>query len=276
MGCRIPERYTLVIARTGRPPLTISLRPAMIWGTAAVLAAVALGWGLSIRASEPPVQVAPVLQEKPKPVADPLDSKAKTLLRRLDAVERKLDRIRKQAGMAGFVRGSLAASIGARRTLEMAEQRLGRLEANLDERALRLGLAKAEARPRGMPLRGEVRMTSRFGLRRDPVASGSEFHNGLDFDGELGTPIYATAPGIAETAGWKNGYGRCVVLAHGWGYQTLYGHMSRVAVTEGARVKRGQLIGYVGNTGRSTGTHLHYTVYLQGEAVDPRPYLEAR
>ena len=117
------------------------------------------------------------------------------------------------------------------------------------------------------------RIASGFGYRIDPVYKTSKFHAGLDFAAPQGTPIYATANGTVEVAGnTGNGYGNHVVISHGYGYGTLYGHMFRVKVKAGERVKRGEIIGWVGSTGKSTGPHCHYEVHRNGDPVDPVYY----
>jgi len=114
------------------------------------------------------------------------------------------------------------------------------------------------------------RMASGFGYRIDPIYKTTHFHAGLDFAAPQGTPIYATANGVVTTAGnMANGYGNHVVINHGYGYQTLYGHMFKVKARAGSRVKRGEIIGYVGNTGKSTGPHCHYEVHKNGRKLDP-------
>ena len=114
------------------------------------------------------------------------------------------------------------------------------------------------------------RIASGYGYRIDPVYKTTKFHAGLDFAAPQGTPIYATANGTVETAGnTGNGYGNHVVINHGYGYQTLYGHMFRVKVRPGQHVKRGEVIGWVGSTGKSTGPHCHYEVRRNGDTVDP-------
>jgi len=114
------------------------------------------------------------------------------------------------------------------------------------------------------------RIASGFGSRIDPVYKTVKFHYGLDFAAPQGTPIYATADGIATTAGSTgNGYGNHVVINHGYGYETLYGHMVRVKVKNGQAVKRGEVIGWVGSTGKSTGPHCHYEVHKYGDKIDP-------
>ena len=114
------------------------------------------------------------------------------------------------------------------------------------------------------------RIASGFGYRIDPVYKTTKFHAGLDFSAPQGTPIYATADGTISTAGNSgNGYGNHVIINHGYGYETLYGHMVRVKVKNGQTVKRGEVIGWVGSTGKSTGPHCHYEVHKNGEKINP-------
>jgi murein DD-endopeptidase MepM/ murein hydrolase activator NlpD len=115
-----------------------------------------------------------------------------------------------------------------------------------------------------------TRIASGFGTRIDPIYKTPKFHAGLDFTAPQGTPIYATANGTVLVAGFTDGgYGNHVVINHGYGYETLYGHMFKVKVHVGQVVKRGEVIGYVGTTGKSTGPHCHYEVHKNGTAVDP-------
>lgn len=114
------------------------------------------------------------------------------------------------------------------------------------------------------------RVASGFGYRVDPVYKTVKYHAGLDFAAPQGTPIYATANGTVKVAGnLGNGYGNHVVVNHGYGYETLYGHMFRISVRAGKQVKRGEILGYVGSTGKSTGPHLHYEVHKNGRPLDP-------
>ncbi len=114
------------------------------------------------------------------------------------------------------------------------------------------------------------RVASGFGYRIDPVYKTVKFHAGLDFTAPQGTPIYATANGTVKVAGnLGNGYGNHVIINHGYGYETLYGHMFKVKVTKGQKVKRGEIIGWVGSTGKSTGPHCHYEVHKGGRPLDP-------
>jgi len=112
-----------------------------------------------------------------------------------------------------------------------------------------------------------------FGWRRDPIDGAREFHKGVDIVASKGTPVRASADGLVTAAGRMAGYGAMIQVVHGFGMSTRYGHLSRVMVTPGQRVKRGDVIGLVGSTGRSTGPHLHYEVFRAGVQVDPRKYL---
>jgi murein DD-endopeptidase MepM/ murein hydrolase activator NlpD len=114
------------------------------------------------------------------------------------------------------------------------------------------------------------RIASGFGYRIDPVYKSIKMHAGLDFAAPQGTPIYATANGRIKTSGYSSGgYGNHVVIDHGYGYETLYGHMVRVKARAGQQVLRGEIIGYVGTTGKSTGPHCHYEVHKNGNKIDP-------
>lgn len=117
--------------------------------------------------------------------------------------------------------------------------------------------------------------TSGFGTRTDPFNGYSAMHAGIDLAGPIGTPIYAAADGIVDRAGWANGYGNLIELDHGKSIQTRYGHLSAILVTTGQRVHRGDLIARMGSTGRSTGSHLHYEVRIDGHAVNPVPFLQS-
>ncbi|WP_422345369.1 M23 family metallopeptidase [Parasphingorhabdus sp.] len=118
-------------------------------------------------------------------------------------------------------------------------------------------------------------MSSGYGYRRDPFTGGGAMHSGIDFKGPHGQPILSAARGTITHAGWKSGYGKTVEITHGNGLMTRYAHLSKIHVTTGQKVKQGLQVGAMGSTGRSTGTHLHFEVRLNGKAVNPRPFLEA-
>jgi murein DD-endopeptidase MepM/ murein hydrolase activator NlpD len=121
------------------------------------------------------------------------------------------------------------------------------------------------------PVNGTI--TSGFGYRTHPVTGTSRLHAGVDFGAPTGTPIVAAAAGTVVSAGWQGGYGNAVIIDHGGGEATLYGHQSRLAVSSGTRVSRGEVIGYVGSTGLSTGPHLHFELRIDGVPTDPMPRL---
>lgn len=116
------------------------------------------------------------------------------------------------------------------------------------------------------------RTASGYGVRIDPIYRTPRFHSGMDFSAKVGTEIYATGNGVVTFAGWKQGYGNCLMIDHGYGFQTLYGHMSKFKARVGQKVTRGEVIGQVGNTGKSTGPHLHYEVIVRGKHDNPSKY----
>jgi len=120
---------------------------------------------------------------------------------------------------------------------------------------------------------GGGRISSVFGYRVHPITGSWEYHEGLDINGKSGAPIYSTAEGTVVFSGWRQGYGVCVGIDHGNGFSTLYAHNTRNIVYEGEHVKKGQIIGYVGSTGSTTGVHCHYEVHFQNRAVDPARFL---
>jgi len=145
---------------------------------------------------------------------------------------------------------------------------------SLDE-ILKLAKAKSnllEAIPAIQPVRNEnlKQMASGFGYRSDPFTKARKMHEGMDFTAKTGTPIFATGDGVVKSADNSlSGYGNHIEISHGFGYMTLYGHLSKYKVKRGQRVKRGDVIGYVGSTGRSEAPHLHYEVHKDGKVVNP-------
>ena len=153
------------------------------------------------------------------------------------------------------------------------EVRANEILGGLDRMNLyRLAAFKA---PFAMPVKDSFRWTSGFGYRKDPKGYGTRMHEGTDMAGSTGTPIYATADGVISHAGWDNGYGRLVKIRHEFGMETRYAHLSEIRVEVGQRVSRGDRIGDMGNSGRSTGTHLHYEVRQNGTAVNPMTFIKA-
>lgn len=125
----------------------------------------------------------------------------------------------------------------------------------------------------GMPLASYKRLSSGFGYRKHPIGGGSKMHKGLDLAADRGTRILAADNGTVIWAGWKGGFGYCVIVDHHNGYETIYGHCSKLIADVGDNVRRNDLLAEVGSTGASTGNHLHFEVHKDGIAVDPEPYL---
>ncbi len=164
--------------------------------------------------------------------------------------------------------------INTSKKIDTISKQLAVQSKSLDE-ILRLAKAKdnlLRAIPAIQPVKNENlrHMASGFGYRSDPFTKARKFHAGMDFTARTGTPIYATGDGVVRRAdAGSSGYGNHVVISHGFGYETLYGHLSRYKCRPGQRVKRGDIIGYVGSTGRSQAPHLHYEVHKNGRPVNP-------
>lgn len=151
--------------------------------------------------------------------------------------------------------------------LSLQSEQLALLESLLSNQELDASLL-----PTGWPVRSGYASSS-FGARSDPFSGYNSFHTGVDFAGPKGSDILAVADGVVQFAGVRSGYGKTIEIDHGNGYMTRYAHNSSNVVAEGERIKAGQLIGKVGSTGRSTGSHVHFEVWLNGKVVNPRQYL---
>ncbi|MEM9148053.1 MAG: DUF5930 domain-containing protein [Pseudomonadota bacterium] len=152
------------------------------------------------------------------------------------------------------------------------DTRIASLMSDLEQ--VNLMRVAVERLPFGMPVHG-ARKTSGFGKRRDPFRRTWSMHNGVDWAGPRGTPIYSTAAGVVSFSGRQRGYGIVVVIKHAFGYETRYAHLDKSLVEVGQRVERGLKIGKMGNTGRSTGTHLHYEIRVGEEPINPTKFIEA-
>ena len=149
-----------------------------------------------------------------------------------------------------------------RSLLEGLESRLQSVRTNVDKRN-----ALANATPSIWPAQGWL--TSTMGPRTDPLTGGADYHSGLDIAGDKGQPVYATAAGVVTQAGYSGGYGNLIVIDHGFGLETRYGHLSAFVAHTGDHVKRGEMIARLGSTGRTTGAHLHYEVMANGRLLNP-------
>jgi len=303
MRRRVSERYTILITRTGKEPRTFSFRPVVVLMALFAFASWAgvTGYLYARNAALKDTQARlEQLSEQARALSlrlseeqnrnDMLAGEAAEMLKQLDRLEAEIDRLRERAGLPKLevtpVKGENKGGEGqgggipldTEAMLKLTAERIKTLTGNLSakiEPALEQTLAKEAARPVGYPLKVHTYIASGFGTRRNPFGRGYEFHDGIDLPAWYGTPIYATAPGKVIEAGWSNIYGYYVKLDHGYGYRTLYGHMSKILVKRGQVVKRGEVLGKVGSTGRSTGPHVHYSVYIWGKAVNPVSFLEA-
>jgi murein DD-endopeptidase MepM/ murein hydrolase activator NlpD len=282
MRFRLPRPYTILITRTGETPVAITFRPWPLILLGVLLAALPVVW------------VTRLLGHNEQLVErnEDLTETANEVLLELETLDSEVDDLRERAGLpensssnarpaVESSQGGMAVSVEAEELFRLAKSRMPQIDSQLKAQvlpALETTLAEEEARaaalPNEKPLRGNLEVSSEFGLRRNPFGGFSyEMHRGIDFRGPIGTPIYATADGIVVTAQYSGGYGNYVVIDHGYGYETLYAHMSDLSVRAGDRVRRGDLVGELGSTGRSSGPHLHYEVHRNGQAVNPRYYL---
>lgn len=293
---RRPTRYTLLLAKSGGGSRALSLPG---WTLLLLLALLGLWTGANLyfwqksreaRALEARLQALSqearrlsLALEAERAKNGTLAEEARRTQKELEELRKAIEELRRRAGLSplnaipvryqeGGRGGGTGGALGA-----WAEVRAEVLDLKNQLRevapALERTLEVERSLPRGLPLGGYQGITSFFGVRKNPFGPGYEFHDGLDLAAPYGAPIYATGSGVVARAGWMGIYGLAVLLDHAEGYQSLYGHLSRVLVRPGQRVERGQVLGYVGSTGRSTGPHLHYAVYRYGTPLDPRSFL---
>lgn len=283
MRFRLPKPYTILITRTGETPVAITLRPLPILVLGLVLTALPIVWVAKL------VGHNEQLAER----NENLTETANEVLVELETLDSEVEDLRQRAGLAAdgtppstteveSSQGGVSSSVKAEALFSLAQSRLPQIDSELEGQvrpALESTLAEEQARaaslPNAKPLKQELDVSSEFGLRRNPFGGRRyEMHSGIDFRGAIGTPVYATAQGLVMKSERSGGYGNHVVIDHGYGYETLYAHLSKLDVKVGDRVNRGDLIGALGNTGRSSGPHLHYEVHHNGQPVNPRYYLQ--
>ncbi len=206
-----------------------------------------------------------------------LDPATRQAISRLPAVVKS----RAAGGSDVALASSANAAAGATKpvpegTFGILKDLLGSLESRLASVRSQVESQQAlgRATPSTWPIVGWL--TSVYGNRKDPFTGQPDFHTGLDISAEYGTPIKATADGLVQSAGYNGNYGNSVVLDHGYGIGTRFGHMSRIAVRPGQKVLRGEIVGYVGATGRATSSHLHYEILMNGQPINPLRFLLAR
>jgi murein DD-endopeptidase MepM/ murein hydrolase activator NlpD len=214
-------------------------------------------------------------------VVDELGETAKVDPSTAAAIAKLPSRVRNQA-MGGVALSPLtatalisAAVTSPENTFGILRQLLGVLEDRLQ--IVRTDAERWQALSRATPAIWPAVgwLTAGFGRRSDPFTGEPAQHLGLDISGDKGQPVFATADGIVQSAGWASDFGNLVVVAHDFGLTTRYAHLSRLAVQAGSVVQRGEVIGYIGSTGRSSGTHLHYEVWANGRPMNPLQLLTA-
>lgn len=276
----VPKRFRILITLTGQRSLKFSISPFPIILGLSVVVTPAVWAGKTFYA----------LQQR----HDQLSESAAEVLEELEVLDEEVEKLRQRAGLskekrqqveadANGGKGGVSVVLDTEQQLQDAKARLPALTSRLKQQvqpALEKTLQAEEARnaalPQGKPTKGSSPISSDFGLRPGPFGGSAELHDGIDLLGDYGAPIYATANGKVERAEYFGGYGYHVLIQHGYGYQTLYAHLSKLAIRPKSSVKRGQLIGYMGSTGRSTGTHLHYSIYRNEKAIDPKPYMVSK
>lgn len=298
------RRYTILVAdRTSGVVrrMTISVRPAAVTGCALVALPILVGMGAAWKAKSDVAVLqsshvtlemenanyraaTQALAEQTSALQSAIsDIGARSALdpnlaRSMD----KLPAVVKSRAMGGSAEVSKAArktlssmmtpedTFGLLRTLlEGIESRLNTVRQSVERRN-----ALANATPSMWPATGWL--TSRMGPRQDPVTGGPDYHPGLDIAADRGQPVYATAGGTISHVGYQGAYGKLIVIDHGFGLETRYGHLSEYTVKQGDPVKRGDVIGKVGATGRATGYHLHYEVLANGKLLNPLTLLTQR
>ncbi|MGB3202627.1 MAG: M23 family metallopeptidase [Nodosilinea sp.] len=286
MARRHIKPYTVLITATGKAPITLSLRPVPLLVGLAVLVGLPIAWIGALFYQN--VQLAERNQN--------LAETASEVLTELDAIGNEIEVLKTRAGLPDqpvdytrrsrdsndLSRGGVAEAAPAEIMFDEATRQLPGLEKMLSiavkpalEKTLASEAEQAAAFPSGKPIRDTPSVSSEFGLRPNPFGARSyEMHEGIDFSGPVGKPILATAEGVVVKAEYNGGYGNHVRIDHGYNYETLYAHLSKLEVKIGDRIKRGDILGYLGSTGRSSGPHLHYGIYRNGQAVNPRYYLK--
>ncbi len=302
MNRRRTKRYTILVSRTGQKPIVFSFHP-----TIAFLSLI-LGVGCPIVVTSTTLYSYAHRNIQLAQRNSQLTEEASSILKRLELLEDKVGTLKEspeQSQPDAIQPDTTQPDANSQSSTEpnaKSQSRVTSQNANLEssrqvEPEVMLSVARNKipsllqllqtdaepltendlirdaARPRGLPIIGEAKISSPFGLQPSASRWGYELHQGLDLTAAYGSPIQATASGTIEEAGWDTRFGNRIVIDHGYGYRTLYAHLSKLAVTPGTSVKRDQVIGYLGDSGRSTAPHLHYGIYRNGFVVDPKDYL---
>jgi murein DD-endopeptidase MepM/ murein hydrolase activator NlpD len=271
--------YAFIIAHTSRSRsriqrICVDKKALRILSVVAVVFAVGLSYGLYGLTQQAAHLRTEIENQRLRAENDRQQEELNRLKNRIAAVE---DTSRKLAEKSGVVHDESSAPGTGGPSLPLDANGLATLRAKMNRLERDMRAYEAVLRERGYtpsiwPVDGKLE--SGFGGRRNPFGGGGyEFHSGQDIEATWGSPVVSGASGKVTFVGWQNGYGQLVVIDHGGGLTTRYGHLSHIDVTQGETVSRGQFIARVGSTGRSTGPHLHYEVRINDEAVNPLQYL---
>jgi len=226
-------------------------------------------------------QLTSLIEEQDKKIAT-LDKNAQLVNEKIKGLNELEEKIRRMVGLSTPTtsRGSISRGIRSDANISYDNETTAELISQIDQKTQDLQdlISKVAARldylnsiPSAYPVYGTV--TSLFGTRKSPFGSGTEFHAGMDISVPTGTPVKAAGKGVVIYAGWLSGYGKVVIIDHGYGIQSVYGHNSEILVRVGQSVKRGDIIAKSGNTGRSSGPHVHFEIRVNGNPVNPMKYL---
>jgi murein DD-endopeptidase MepM/ murein hydrolase activator NlpD len=284
------RRHTFVLLRgeereLGRWELSGRKIAASIGAVAAIAGLAALAGWLWLSARSDRIELTELRQENQviRSTNESFESRISKLQERLADSEERTRRLAIVAGVEsldggrrGGLGGELKAAAGVGKVFAELEGRTEQVSTSLDVLEARIAenFLLLSSTPSLWPVEGML--SSGYGWRRDPITGQRALHDGIDIAALPGKPVQATAAGVVAKVLQYGGLGRAVYVSHGYGVTTVYGHMSRVLVKPGQRVERGATVGLVGNTGRSTGYHLHYEVQLEGKAVNPLPYMLSR
>jgi murein DD-endopeptidase MepM/ murein hydrolase activator NlpD len=195
-----------------------------------------------------------------------------TALRQVETDFRRIFSLKSKDEVLESIDTSYAGSVDLQQLMEELRKTVERIDEIKDY--LRIQKDIYQATPKGFPVEGNI--SSPYGKREDPFSGSAGFHSGVDISSSPGTPIHTTADGIVSHAGWTPHSGYLVVIEHGCGFSTIYAHNKKNAVKVGQKVKRGDVVGYVGSSGKSTGPHVHYEIWEKGKNVNPKKYLQGR
>lgn len=296
---RHPHYLEIVVARTGHPAHTLRINLDSLKKTGMGLGAAALLWFVgtfyvayvhvadreAIASANRLAEKIALLESSNEQLAEEKLSMGQHLLSLRERVEQLAVRMHGVVNRSesefpversNKAQGGLAIPLDAANAGEIVRGELSRLDERMNSLLPELEgtLAREMSRPVGLPITGKPDISSRFGLRANPFGNGHELHNGVDFVVGEGTPVLATAPGRVEEVGNNGANGNRVIIDHGFGYRSGYAHLSSILVKAGELVRKGQTIGLSGNTGRSSGPHLHYTLHYGGQVLNPDRYLK--